>query len=205
MNCQSFPVFYTIKTMQLITVYLDWNIFNKIEALSKLDVAERDIYRKIEDGLLTKRLIAPYSNAHISDLVRGYLKNPDYIDGHLQTLKRLTNNICIAQYWGETKAKWHLRDVKEFFEASLRDKETQKTDFYSLFDGFDDSTMGALAEFQFKMYCEGLKRKPMNPRFKEVYKEDTIFTTIYPRTKEEMTEYAFHEDLFALRQKFLTA
>lgn len=190
--------------MQVTTVYLDWNIYNKIESIANMAEDESTIYKKIEQGLLSKRIVAPYSNAHISDLIRGYVKNPNYIDGHLETLRRLTSNLCITQYWGEPRTRWHIREVGDFFKKALDDKETEQTEYYRLFEGLEDPVFGGLADKTFKTYCELLKLKPIPPAFKQIYQADPIFSTIFPRTKEDMNEYALQEDIFAMRQKLLS-
>ncbi len=48
-------------------VYLDWNVFDKIEKIPELDDEEKQIYSQIANLLLVENLIAPYSNAHIND------------------------------------------------------------------------------------------------------------------------------------------
>jgi hypothetical protein len=187
--------------VEAITVYFDWNVYNKIESIASLPGEEKIVFRKIEDGLLTKRFVSPYSNAHISDLIRGYVKKTDYIDGHLQTLQHLTSNLCITQYWGEPRVRWHIRDIRAYFHQALNDKETEQTDYYKLYEELDDSVLGSLADMTFKLYCDGLKLKPIPSEFKQIYQADPIFSTIFPRTKQEMNEFALHEDLFTLRQK----
>src|SRR5438874_2288322 len=100
-----------------LTTYLDWNIFNKIEKVDFLEKSESGPYlhirRLIEDG----RLVTAYSNAHISDLARGYNKNPSFTEQHLGTITALTRDLVIVLYWGEQKVRWHYRDPKEFLES----------------------------------------------------------------------------------------
>ena len=86
-------------------VYLDWNVFNKIEKIETLDFQEKEIYKTIETFIMSEEIIVPYSNAHINDLHRGFLKNPDFIPEHLKTFSHLTNNLCLVQYCGILEAR----------------------------------------------------------------------------------------------------
>ncbi|MBK8369547.1 MAG: hypothetical protein IPL10_19780 [Bacteroidetes bacterium] len=69
-------------------VYLDWNVFDKIEKIQELEDSDKKIFSKIEQLIIDKQIICPYSNAHINDLLRGYYKNPEFIPAHLDTLKK---------------------------------------------------------------------------------------------------------------------
>jgi hypothetical protein len=90
-------------------VYLDWNVFDRIEKKDSLDKSLRDLYTELELMISEKKIVCPYSNAHINDLLRGHSKNPKYIPDHLNTLIRLTGNLCLVQYWGDTHTTWHYR------------------------------------------------------------------------------------------------
>lgn len=171
------------------SAYLDWNIYNNIEKLSELDDSERKIYSRIEKLIVEQKVISPYSNAHINDLIRGYNNNPKYIPLHLSTLKRLTNNLCIVQYWGHEKVSWHFRDVNEFFNSAIEENETA---FESISEMLNEDETGMLGA------AFGIYRKiPVPQNFKEVYKLDPIFSLIYPRTKNEMTMFALCEDILS--------
>jgi len=170
--------------------YLDWNVFNQIE---KKDILEEDtsaIFSKIERLIFDKKVICPYSNAHINDLLRGYSKNPQYISQHLGTLKRLTNNLCIVQYWGHTHITWHYRDVEEFFYSALKDKEAEAMSFTELLD-WDDSGLS-------KKLFAILQSSPIPANFHEIYNANPIFNLLFPRTKLHMNGLALCEDLYDL-------
>lgn len=169
-------------------VYLDWNVFDKIEKMHELDNEEKQIYSQIENLLLVENLIAPYSNAHINDLIRGYNKNPVYIPQHLKTLQRLTNNLCIVQYWGQKEVLWHFRDPEEYFNTAINDLESSFESFEDLFK-IDET---GLMEAVFGLY----KNIPVPANFREIYKANPIFAEIYPKTRTEMTFYALCEDIF---------
>ncbi len=172
----------------MIYIYLDWNVCDKIEKLSELDNDEKIVYSLIENLILDEKIISPYSNAHINDLIRGYNKNPSYIPQHLKTLNRLTNNLCIVQYWGQKQVSWHYRDPEEYFNTAIDDVETSFDSFSDLFKvdetGLMEATYGLM------------KHIPVPPNFKEIYKADPIFSLVYPRTRVDMTMFALCEDIF---------
>lgn len=103
-----------------MNVYIDLNIFDRIEKKEKLEISEKTIYTEIENLILENKIVVPYSNAHLNDLFRGFQKNPDYIDGHLNYIKKLTNDLCICQYWGKNETTWHFRKIEEFFEEKKK-------------------------------------------------------------------------------------
>ena len=168
-------------------VYLDWNIINQIEKDLK------PIYGDLKKLISTDEIITPYSNAHINDLVRGYEKNPDYIQGHLSIIKELTNNLCIVQYWGEKNVKWHYRDISEFFNSALEDIETSPKSYTELFNSFEDSAPGASSLW--KLQLSLLKSQKLPDTFKTAFKDPT-FSKVFPKAKTEMTMLALHEDIF---------
>jgi hypothetical protein len=175
-----------------IPTYLDWNVFNKIEKQDQLDVVEKEIYSKIEEQVLNGTLIAPYSNAHISDLARGYLKNPDFTEGHLKTIERLTQNLCIVQYWSEQKVKWHYREPKEFLDSTLEETDMTAGSFAELLYMDGEPLVNSLWDLQKTV----MRIKRVDESFKEIYKLDPVFNQIFPRTKTEMNQLSLCEDLF---------
>ncbi len=78
-----------------MTVYLDLNIFDRLEKIESLEDDERSAYTLLQDLILSKKAITAYSNAHLNDLFRGFQKNPQYTDAHLHNLAKFTNNLCI--------------------------------------------------------------------------------------------------------------
>ncbi len=113
----------------IMLIYLDWNIINKIEKKNDLSKEEFKVYDSIEKFVELEGVFAPYSNAHIHDLLRGFKKNSDYIDGHLGKIKDVTKNLCICQYWGKTETVFHNRDVEEFFRSAIEEKEFEADSF----------------------------------------------------------------------------
>lgn len=182
----------------MTVVYLDWNVFNKIEKLSGLASPEKEVYTSIAELILQSKIITPYSNAHMSDLYRGFLKDPSFIEGHLQTLSKLTNNLCVVQYWGEPKVKWHLRSPFEFFESTKEESEQTAYSFSALFDEFDDQP---LVKIGFEIQKTALRMKTVDPSFKKIYSVDPFFSTMFSRTKIDMNHLALCEDIYSFSNK----
>lgn len=163
-------------------VYLDWNVFDRIEKKAE------PIYHEIEKLIRERAIITPYSNAHINDLVRGYEKNPSFVQAHLKTLKGLTNNLCIVQYWGQENTTWHYREVVEFFNSALENVETLSKSFTDLID-WDET---GLWELQLSL----LRTQNLPVEFKQIFKANPVFNLIFPKSKIEMNMLALCEDLF---------
>lgn len=176
----------------MTTTYLDWNVFNKLEKISELTGADASVYYSFLQILREKKIVTPYSNAHISDLYRGYLKNPTYTEGHLSFITELTNNLCLTQYWGETKARWHYRNPKEFLESTTEEIDYTSSSFSSLFTSLNEPLLDAAFSLQKSL----LRMQPVDPKFKQIYAADPIFQTLYPRTRTEMNLLALCEDLY---------
>lgn len=176
-------------------LYLDWNVFNLIEKRASLSVIEQQVYNDLYDSIMSGKIICPYSNAHLNDLIRGYKKNASFITGHLNIIEELTNNLCICQYWKQNKPLWHIRPVKEFFDSAIEEKELEWQSFDDLLDEkFEISESLSLNPLTIMKPL--LQMKPVPADFKQIYNNDLIFSIIYPRTRIEMTEYALCCDLY---------
>ena len=176
-----------------MNVYLDTNIFDRLEKIERLDETERENYQKLYNLINSGKITVPYSNAHLNDLFRGYLKNPEYINGHLSALDAFTKDLCICQYWGDDKALWHRRNVREFFESKKSDFEEDSQTLAELIKG--NSHM--------EQTIERKKRVPLPPKMRKGFK-DPMFASIYPLSKIYNTEAALVEDIFNLRIKLQT-
>jgi hypothetical protein len=137
--------------------------------------------------ILEKKIICPYSNAHINDLLCGHSTNPNYIQEHLKTLIRLTGNLYLVQYWGDTHTTWHYRDVNEFFNSALKEEDITIHSFSELLE--DDET----GHFQKLLDDFQLTAVPQN--WQDIYDLDPIFDLIFPRTRVELNMLALCEDL----------
>lgn len=170
-------------------VYLDWNVFDRLEKKDRLKTEqERILYTTLMKILKREDVNTPYSNAHLRDLLRGFKKNPKFIDGHLNILHEVTNNLCLCQYWKTKNSTWHYRSVYEFFDLLKNEKELEEENFEDLIK-FD--TQG-----KWELMKQVLKDKPVPKEFKSIYSQDPIFKIMYPRTKDEMNHLALSSDLY---------
>lgn len=173
-------------------IYLDWNIFNKLEQVEELEDEQKAPYVLLAKLIIQKELIAPYSNAHINDLLRGYQKDPSYTPRHVSYLSFYTDNLCLTQYWGESKIRWHFRDPMECLQSAIQENDGTAASFSQLFADLDNP----LAEMAFDLQKTVLRLTPVPPAFKQLYAFNPIFNTIYPRTKIEMNHLALCEDIY---------
>lgn len=175
----------------MLTVYLDLNIFDKIEKLDRLEEDDKRFYKILLELLTGKKLITAYSNAHLNDLFRGYQKNANYISGHLTNIKALTNNLCVCQYWGEKVVKWHYRDISIFFKEKIEDWNFEPNSYEDLI-GVDP---------ELKNRVELWKAVPLPSGFKKGY-ADPMFGIMFPLAKVHDNYFALQSDIYNFQIKF---
>lgn len=168
----------------MLYTYLDWNVFDRIEKKDTLDKDEYNIYSKFDEFIRNNKIICPYSNAHINDLLRGYNNDPSYTRKHLETIKRLTNNLCIVQYWGNSITTWHYRDINEFFTSALSEIDLTSMSFIEFWG--EDETVDIFRSLT------------IPSEFKKIYKANPIFNRIFPKTKAHLNFFALCEDFYDL-------
>ena len=90
----------------MLRIYLDTNLLTKIKD-----------YPSFEDKLnsYTDYLNIVYSSAHIDDLKRS--TNYEKTQEDLKTIKKLSENQCLAKYWGQESICYDTRDPFEFYES----------------------------------------------------------------------------------------
>jgi len=167
-------------------VYIDLNIFDRLEKINRLNGEEKSHYVELSNLLLDNKLTTAYSNAHLNDLFRGYQKNPDFIDGHLENIKRYTNNISICQYWGQNSVVWQYREIKDFFEEKLNEWEFEPNSYEELSEN----------EPLLKSTMEIYKLIPLPPEFKKGYSADPIWGIMFPLSKIYNTQHSLQSDIF---------
>ncbi|RZJ89295.1 MAG: hypothetical protein EOO20_11380 [Chryseobacterium sp.] len=182
---------------KLPIVYLDWNVFNKIKQLDNISDCDRVAYLFIERLILSSEVMSPYSNAHINDLSRGYLKNPSYTPGHLTNISRLTGNLCMMQFWGDKNVCWKFRNPEEVLRSVLDYKDDNPENYEELFDNVEFEGAKELFKIQLKV----LELTPVPVAFKQIYAYDPIFSNMYPRTKVHMNNLALCQDLYSFSLK----
>jgi hypothetical protein len=173
-----------------MTAYIDLNIFDRLEKIDKLEKPEKVLYQTLFSLLTDKRLLTAYSNAHLNDLFRGYQKDPTYIDGHLANIKSFTDNLCICQYWGEKTAKWHYRDIYEFFKEKVTEWEFEPNSYDDLFK--DEPLIRQVIELS--------KLIPLPPEFKKGYVEP-MFGIMFPLSKIHNNQYALQSDIYNFQSR----
>lgn len=176
-------------------VYLDWNVFDRVEKRNSLVEQDRHLYTDLYNRIVKKEIICPYSNAHLNDLIRGYKNNSSYISAHLKIISELTNDLCICQYWKQSRPIWHQRSVEEFFYSAVEDGALVWESFDDLVDEKFDLD-GIKLINPISMIRPVLKLTPVPDSFKNVFRLDPIFSIIYAKTKVEMTEWALYCDIY---------
>ncbi|MDN4165230.1 hypothetical protein QWY31_06945 [Cytophagales bacterium LB-30] len=90
-------------------VYLDYNLFSILknprnpEHILLLDFIKANV----------DKIQLVYSDAHLEDLSKGNV--PELIEEDLKNISRLTNNLSICKYWGESKLQLQYTDINESF------------------------------------------------------------------------------------------
>lgn len=135
----------------MIRVYLDWNVFSRLEH-------NDDIYKRLTAILKDdSKYIVPYSPAHLKDLYRSYKKvGMSGIDGHLEKLQKYSKSLFVV---------YIIKDVLEFQSLGTRESMQQHIDAYDQHEDFDfsvDMIIDALGPFStifdslFKMQLSNL-------------------------------------------------
>ena len=168
-----------------MNVYLDLNIFDKIEKIDRLQSPEKQFYEVLLDMISNDQIITAFSNAHLNDLFRGFQKNSQFIDGHLNNIKTLTKGLSICQYWGEAKATWHYRDIYEFFKSKVDEWDDIPDSYENLFKDFPEMELLSIIH----------KRIPLPENFKLGY-TDPMYGVMFPLSKIHNTLYALEADIF---------
>jgi len=73
-----------------------------------------------------------YSSAHIDDLQRS--SDPSKTREDLATIKKYSEDQCLAKYWGVENFSYDIRDPFEFFETSI----DTKVDYNNIFKSADE-------------------------------------------------------------------
>ncbi|WHT39700.1 hypothetical protein QNH98_03180 [Myroides sp. mNGS23_01] len=172
-------------------VYIDLNIFDRLEKIDKLEGNEKLQYQELTNLLSNGKLITAYSNAHINDLFRGYKKNPTYIQGHLQSIKFFTNNLSICQYWGQNKVTWGYRDISTFFNDKLKEWEFEPNSYEELFK--DEPILRSTMEFT--------KLIPLPSEFKKGYSQEPFWGIMFPLSKIHNNQYSLQADIYNFQSR----
>lgn len=141
-------------------VYLDLNVFDRIEKRETLDENTKKHYDHLYNQIVSEDIVVPYSNAHLNDLKRAYLKNSEKTLEHVENIKFLTNDLCIVNYWGDQGITWHYRDINEYFETSRIDIGLMASSFEEFINKMEFG-------FIFQLQVLPLKYKPLPEDFRQ--------------------------------------
>jgi len=68
--------FCTFTKIIIMTIYLDLNIFDRLEKIDALEEEAKNEYTNLLTLISNDNVEVPYSNAHLNDLLRGWKKIP---------------------------------------------------------------------------------------------------------------------------------
>ena len=178
----------------MLKIYLDWNIFTTIQDPERIkDDKQRNTFRSLKMLLedLIFQAVIPYSNAHLADLMKSYRQGErEKVQASLSYISTLTKDICIAQYWNEEAAKWHVRSPREFFYSMLDEAEES-------FDSFD-GLMEILKEFGGDKVFELYRTIPHNVDVNQLTRQMPIFGSLFINSQKENSMYAMIQDTFGI-------
>jgi len=191
-------------------IYLDLNVFDRLEKLERLAPEEAETYQYILDCLNSEQFETMYSNAHINDLIRAHNNSPSgdttALEGHLNNLSSLTNNLCICQYWKEENVRIHNREVSEFFNSSLSESDKPMPTFTELMGslsegaedvGLDPNTLKSIGDTTI-----GLFDYSIEDQIKEMM-EHPILQKMFPKTAETKNMLSMLDDILSLHDRMV--
>ncbi|WP_343633975.1 hypothetical protein [Fluviicola sp.] len=81
----------------MYSIYLDLNIFDRIEKIQRVSSDEAEPYKFLVHCLKSGDFYTHYSHAHITDLVRAYKpEDTTKLEGHLKNIGDLSNHVYIC-------------------------------------------------------------------------------------------------------------
>lgn len=182
-------------------IYLDLNVFDRLEKFDKLTPQEAEYYKCILDCLESGEYNTLYSDAHINDLIRAHnnsLEDLTKFNNHLQYISGLTNNQCICLYGGHTDVKFEPRDISEFFHASLEDSKVDYGSFDSLL-GDSSQISNTLIDLMEKL--KNLLGGAITPEIIEKALEYPFYQKILSKTSETMDGTNLPDDILTASTK----
>ena len=113
----------TDNSKQEIFIYLDWNVVSDMLYQEGKSEEEKVLFAQLASILLNHpQIVIPYSNAHLSDIMKSYRQGErERVGDKLGALSDLTKDLCISLYWGKQEPEFHRRDPFEFFNSMIDD------------------------------------------------------------------------------------
>lgn len=189
MKLSSYIVEYKLSHMK--SIYLDSDVFDRIEKLESLSEEQQLVYKSIIDVIEKEDVQLPYSNAHMSDLMRGYKKTTKFIDGHLNNLVKYTNNLCLIQYWNQDNVVLHNRDVHEFFQDTIDESGFLPDSFEELY-----SDEGSTTEVLWSIKMNELRRTPIPSNVVSSCRMNPMLRKMYPTVIKHPNTLSLCQDLY---------
>lgn len=189
-------------------IYLDLNVFDQIEKIERLTPEQAEPYQLILNFLHSGELTTVYSDAHIHDLIRGYnnsqLGGKDSLNGHLQNLSSITNNLCMCLYGQQTDIKVDYRDIFDFFNSSLEDSlKYNETSFSGLISSITNNNDIEVVEKALETTIES-----MNILLQKAFPEDMmkafefpIYQKMFPKTYLSGNMSSMFDDMLTLNER----
>lgn len=184
-----------------LKIYLDWNVYSNLMSSERLtDNSEKLMYENLKTIFIKckENIIMPYSNAHLSDLMKSYRQGErERITSALSFISEITQNVCLAQYWDAEHAKWHYREPSNFFDSLIED-ESEKT-----FDTLD-TLLDTLKEVGADSIFSQFKSMPHGIKFEEINKTNPMFGGLFSASQKEGTVFALMTDVFDMMNQIQT-
>ncbi len=185
----------------MIRIYLDWNVITNLRKTENLtnndDVITFQTLINVINSARDK-LIIPYSNGHLNDLLKSYKKGErERVEQSLKFISLLTQDVCLAQYWNEEIAKWHYRNPKEYFASLI--EEGNGVDTISF-----ESILEPLKEFGLDKMLDMFKLLPHNINFEQLEQHNSSFLSFFKRAKTENSMYVVMQDFIDLMNEMKT-
>lgn len=184
----------------MIRIYLDWNVITTLRQIENLtnndDVATfRTLFNVINSA--RDKLIIPYSNGHLNDLLKNYKKGErERVEQSLKFISLLTQDVCLTQYWNEETAKWHYRSPEEYFESLIEENGVNTTSLESILEPFK--------EFGLDGFFEMFKLLPHNINFEQLEQHSPVFSRMFKHSKIDNSMYALMQDILNLTNEMKT-
>lgn len=185
----------------MIRIYFDWNVITTLRQTENLTNSDDIITFQTLINIINSardKLIIPYSNGHLNDLMKSYKKGErNRVEQSLNFISLLTQDVCLTQYWNEETAKWHYRNPNEYFESLIVEGSDLDTTSF-------DSILAPLKEFGLDKIFDTFKFLPHNINFEELKQHNSSFSIFFRRAKTDNSLYAVMQDFLDLTNEMKT-
>jgi hypothetical protein len=178
----------------MIRVYFDWNVLVYLKHHKESHELYKSIYSIIKTN--NKKLLFPYSPAHLQDLKQGFSgtgqsKTLTYRD--LEFLHEITQDHCLYEDYKQKKVIPLIINPRKYFDQLTEDKTLDEFDFKTLFSS-DNKEISEIWEIYFGI----LKLLPTGINFEQIDSVPAKYEAlkeIFPTTKTENNFFNLMNDL----------